>query len=136
MTAGLKKFIFFSFFISLLCFGLSTLLFNFCCGQYYFKALPLLPLYFFLLYAITHYLLLKKADAKFGKFSAMFILMTGIKMILNITIIVIYVFQDKTRAIPFLIVFICYYIIFTIFEVVSLLNYFKKKKTEPTVLVQ
>ncbi|HBX50900.1 MAG: hypothetical protein A2275_11115 [Bacteroidetes bacterium RIFOXYA12_FULL_35_11] len=136
MTADFKKFILNSFFISLLCFGASYLLFAFCCNQYYFKALPLIPLYFFLIYALTHYLLLKKAEDKFGKFSAMFILMTGLKMILNIAIIVLYVFQDKTRAIPFLIVFICYYIIYTLFEVVSLLNYFKKKKNEPTVLVQ
>jgi hypothetical protein len=78
---------------------------------------------------------MKKGDVAFGKFSAAFMLFTGIKMILNVGIIVAYVYHDKTKAIPFLVVFAVYYIVYTVYEIISLLNYFRKKNEQPPILI-
>ncbi len=92
-----------------------------------------LPVFWIILFgmalftAILHIILVKLTSYNISKFSSRFILITGIKMILFLAIIVSYSFLNTNKAVPFLISFLILYILFTTFEVVLILPFFKNQ---------
>lgn len=86
---------------------------------------PLIPaqfIFFILTTGILHYLLLKGLEKKPQMFVTYFMGLTGLKMFLYLIIIVIYFFIYKSQAMSFIVSFLAFYILFTIFEVVSLVK--------------
>jgi len=77
--------------------------------------------------AFLHYTLIKLTTHNISKFSTRFILITGIKMIFFLTVIVSYSFLNPEHAVPFLIIFLILYILFSVFEVVVIIPFFKKQ---------
>ncbi len=84
----------------------------------------MLPL-FFAITLLTHYLLLKGSEKSFAKFTTNYMLITFSKLMLLLIVLLLYVFTHKTDAIPFIIWFFLFYILFAVFEAVELQN-FKK----------
>lgn len=119
--------------VSLMAVGL--LLFNTCLEKYYFPAFPFIVLYFFALTFITHNILVKISNVRFARFSSVYMLITGIKMFVNIGFLVIFIWQHPKTAFPFLISFLVVYFSYTIFEVVALLSHFKSRNSPPTIIV-
>lgn len=76
---------------------------------------------------ILHIILIKLTSSNILKFSNRFILITGIKMIVFLFVIVSYSFLNTHQAVPFLIMFLVLYILYSIFEVVLILPFFKKQ---------
>jgi hypothetical protein len=95
--------------------------------SYYFLALPF---YFFAIMAFFHVLLVTTTEKKAQLFVNRFMLLTGIKLLLNLVIILILAFVLKGIVVPIVICFLILYIIFTIFEVRELLKIISKASND------
>lgn len=90
------------------------------------KTTPFLILFFFIITAIVHMLLVKLTDQRPGKFISGFMLTTTLKLFLYVIILIAYAFSNRTNAVPFIITFFCLYLLYTIFEVVHILPILKQ----------
>lgn len=86
---------------------------------------PFIAGFFFAISLLVHRFLLKKSGGKHTKFVNAFLLTTTIKLLLFLTIIVIYVLLNRDDAIGFIFTFFTYYLIYTSFEIVSILKYLR-----------
>ena len=82
--------------------------------------------YYFLFTLGLHYYLTKKADAK--SFVMKFMGVTGIKLFLNLIVILVYGLNNKPKAVSFALIFLLVYFLFTIFESRQLINLYKSDK--------
>ncbi|MCD4747071.1 MAG: hypothetical protein K8R58_12310 [Bacteroidales bacterium] len=91
---------------------------------------PALPYLFFFFFALTlavHYVLLKASEKKFSKFFNYFMLSTVVKLLIYFSVILLYVYINREDTIAFIITFFILYILFTAFEVISILKYPKSE---------
>jgi len=93
----------------------------------------ILPVFWYMLIgmagltAIMHFSILKISEIGAQKFTSRFMMVSGIKMILYLIFITIYVFTFTAQAKVFLISFFILYMLFTVFEVVQIMIYLKQK---------
>ena len=125
MNNHLKKFISRGIIISLILFISGFFLFITILKEYFSFSFPVLLLVIFFITVLFHRYLIRSVGGSNRKFPAKFLGATGIKMGLYMILIIIYVILDRENAVPFLLVFMIVYLIFTIFEVVSILDYLK-----------
>jgi hypothetical protein len=85
-------------------------------------AYPWLILLFFVITALVHYVLLKIAELNPRKFVGYFMLATALKLFTYLIFVFIYVFTVKTGILQFILAFFTFYIIYTVFEVVTILS--------------
>jgi len=123
MNNHLKKFIKRGIIISLIIFLAGFFLFITILKEYFSFSFPVLLLVIFLITVLFHRYLIRSAGESNRKFPAKFLGATGIKMGFYMILIIIYVVFDRENAVPFLLVFMIIYLTFTIFEIVSVLNY-------------
>jgi len=81
-----------------------------------------------LLTALMHYSVLQISEKSASSFSSRFMMISGIKMMVYLIFITIYVFSFTTQAKIFLISFFILYLIFTLFEVFQIVIYLKRGK--------
>jgi hypothetical protein len=82
---------------------------------------------FFLLTAVVHYVLLRISTLNPRKFVGYFMLATFLKLFVYLIVMVVYAFTiNREEVMPFVLGFFILYIIYTVFEVVSLLSQTKK----------
>ena len=74
-----------------------------------------------------HYSILQVAEKETSKFTSRFLMATGIKMIIYLIFIIVYVFSHTTNAKIFLIYFLIHYLLYTAFEVYMILRYLKQQ---------
>ena len=86
---------------------------------------PFIAAFFFAISLLVHRYLLKKAGGQHTKFVNAFLLTTTVKLLLFLAIIVIYVLLNRDDAIGFILTFFTYYLIYTSFEIVSILKYLR-----------
>lgn len=125
MNNHLKKFIIRGIIISLILFITGFFLFITILKEYFSFSFPVLLLVIFLITVLFHRYLIRSIGESNKKFPVKFLGATGIKMGFYIILIIMYVVFDRENAVPFLLVFMIIYLIFTIFEVVSVLDYIK-----------
>ena len=77
--------------------------------------------------AVFHLSILQVSDKNSAKFTSKFMMVSGIKMIIYLALIVFYAFSFPDKAKIFLISFFILYMLYTIFEVLLIVNFFKKK---------
>jgi len=123
MNNHLKKFIKRGIIISLIIFLAGFFLFITILKEYFSFSFPVLLLVIFLITVLFHRYLIRSAGDSNRKFPAKFLGATGIKMGFYMILIILYVVFDRENAVPFLLVFMIIYLTFTIFEIVSVLNY-------------
>ncbi len=87
---------------------------------------PYIAAFFFAISLLVHRYLLKKSDGQHTKFINAFLLTTTVKLLLFLAIIVVYVLFNRDDAIGFILTFFAYYLIYTSFEIVSILKYLRK----------
>lgn len=98
-----------------------------------FEQVALTPAYLFiilLMFAITTtilWLLGKSMDGKLSRFTNAFMLLNFGKLFLYTVIIFVYAYLNREDAIPFIISFFVYYLLFTGFEIYVLLKINRKK---------
>jgi hypothetical protein len=106
--------------------GLAIYLWNYFMPQYACDHAWFILLYYMIFTAGLHIWLTKNADSR--TFIMKFMGVTGIKMLVNLIIILVYGLNFKSKAIPFTLSFLLIYFLFTIFESRQLIREFKTKK--------
>lgn len=98
--------------------------------EYYLQIYPLLLFYFVILTYIIHIVLLKASEMRPQKFVNKYLLLTTVKLLINIVIITVYLFLNREKAVPFLIVFLIHYLVYTFFEVAFFSEYLRKSSNK------
>lgn len=94
----------------------------------YFKGFLIIPILFFCITLALQWYLLRSSRKEIIKFTPRFIGSTGIKMLLYIIVIVVYLLIDRAHAVSFLVWFLFCYVLYTVIEIISLLRYFRNNK--------
>jgi len=84
-------------------------------------ATPYLIILFYLITAIVHYVLLRITALNPRKFVGYFMLATSLKLMNYLIVVVVYVFYVKEGILSFILTFFILYIIYTAFEVATIL---------------
>ena len=119
------------FFIKLFLFSLIIVIMDYCWNVFMpiEVAVPRIWLIFGFFVVLTigfHILITNAAKGKPQNFIRFYMGSTALRMMICLIVIVAYRFADKPTVIPFAIGFLGHYILFTIFEVSSLLKTLKK----------
>ncbi|MBU0763798.1 MAG: hypothetical protein KJ607_03070 [Bacteroidetes bacterium] len=94
--------------------------------EQYIFILPYVLVFFYIITCGLHYVLLRITRLKPDKFVTYFMMITTIKLLFYMIVMIVYLFFDREGAVVFLLVFLFLYILFTVFEVLSLLSFLKK----------
>jgi hypothetical protein len=121
-----QKFILQLTILSLIAGFLAYLLDRFLPSGFITPALPYLFILFYVITALVHFVLLKISALNPGKFVSYFMLTTFLKLMNYLIVIVVYVFYVKKGVLPFILAFFALYIIYTVFEVVTILSQTKE----------
>jgi hypothetical protein len=90
-------------------------------GRMISPALPYLFLLFYVIGALVHFVLLRITALNPRKFVSYFMLATFFKLMNYLIVILVYVLYVKEGILPFILSFFILYIIYTVFEVVTIL---------------
>lgn len=71
---------------------------------------------------LVFYQLTKSLEGKLSRFFNVFMLLNFFKLMLYLVVIVGYALLNREGAIPFIITFFVYYLVFTVYEIVALLK--------------
>ncbi len=127
MRNTLKTFIVRSLILTVIVGGVGAGLFSTILKTYYLNVFPFMLAGFLILTVTVHGWLIKALlDKNTFKFGNKFLLSLGVKFLIYFTFVVIYMFSNRDNIVPFIIVFIFLYLIYTTFEVVSLVKTVKK----------
>jgi len=86
------------------------------------SAFPGLLLMFFTITAVVHYVLLRITALNPRKFVGYFMLATTLKLLVYIIVVFAYLFIVRTGILQFILAFFILYIIYTVYEVVTILS--------------
>ena len=86
-------------------------------------ALPFLFFFFMATSLLSYFLMLRSLNSKFSKFVNTFLLLTTVKLLLYVSVLIIYVFINRADAVGFMLNFFILYLCYTIFEVVYIIRY-------------
>ncbi len=96
---------------------------------YITPSLPYLIIFFFSVTAVVYYYIIKASEQRFARFVTVFMLTTFLKLMLYLTVLLIYIFLiSRKNSVPFIAAFFIYYLLFTIFETVYILIVTKNNK--------
>jgi len=113
--------------LSLLLLALTTVLFHEILNPWFNPIFPFIILYFFAFNVIQHSSLLKMKEKNPMAFNTGFMAWFGVKLFLNLTIIIVFVLLNRPEALSFVLYFASCYIFYTLFEVTSLVKSMKSK---------
>ncbi len=102
-----------------------ALVFNFLFPEKFHWSLLLIPAILAIVTTLLHRKLLQSGKDRPQKFINVFMAVTGIKLMIYLITVLIYVMLFTNYAIPFVIIFFSLYIIYTVIEIKSLLKYLK-----------
>ncbi|MDD2964460.1 MAG: hypothetical protein PHQ65_14155 [Bacteroidales bacterium] len=89
-------------------------------------AMPFLLLMIMSVTIIMHHSLLKNSSGKPNRFINRILAFTGIKMVGYLIVITLYAFANRGDAVPFIITFMIYYLVYSAFELYALLRFLKQ----------
>jgi len=112
--------------ITLLLAILSGLTFYYLPAQYQTRAWPFLLTFLFITNIILFTLFLKVYQKKTSSYANYFMMATVIKLLVYLTIIIVYLIYHPEEAKAFLLSFLVYYLVFTFVEVRSVLKIHKE----------
>ncbi len=82
--------------------------------------------FFMVVTALIHFLLIKVAEESPKKFITHFMAITGIKLFLYLVIVLLYALLKGKAALGFVVLFLIFYLLYSVFEIITLLRHFKK----------
>lgn len=112
----LKKIIIFTAIII----GILSIFYYYLPKAYIHPALPFILIFYFTITLVTHYFQLKIKEKKFASFTSNFMIITFLKLLILLTVLLIYVFLNQNNALSFIIWYFIFYILYTVFEVIEL----------------
>ncbi len=101
---------------------ISLLLFSKLIPQFYLPVFPFIVLFFVVVSVSIHAYLLRLASKELGKFTRSIMLITSLKLMLYSAVAILYIAIDMENAKVFVVCFLSLYVVFTVFEVFSLLG--------------
>jgi hypothetical protein len=107
---------------------IAAFLYIFILRKYYITIFPFLIIFFFLINLVFHLLLIKASKERMAKFSSQFMLSMSLKLFLYIIFITIYLYLYSDNAVLFIANFSILYLVFTVFEISSLLSDLKENE--------
>ena len=122
----LYKIIVFTLIVSILEFGLYTLIPE----RFITSSWPYIIIFFFGFTLFMHHHLLKATQGKPQKFIFTFMMFTTIKILLYLALILVYVLLNRADAVAFIMAFFVNYFLFTLFEIIAVLKFLQKEKTD------
>jgi hypothetical protein len=128
MLISQRKFILTLLILTVIILVLGYALFGFLLPQYYFPYFPVIPTFLFIVTIVVHSYMIRASENDPRKFTSKYLGAMGVKMFIYLVFLVVFLFLDTRRAVPFLLSFLVTYATFTIFEVFSILNFLKKDK--------
>ena len=108
--------------------GMAILLYQSVLKGYYLSIFPLQFAVVILVTVISHLRLMNSVEQNARRFSTTFLSVMSAKLFIYLFFILICLLVDRSKAINFVVTFLLLYLIFTIFEVIEISNYFKKNQ--------
>lgn len=78
-----------------------------------------ISIYFFLLSAVFHYGLVRASAGRPAVFVRYYMGATTLKLFIHLGVLLVFAFLHREKLFPFAITFLCQYLLFTVFEVIS-----------------
>lgn len=122
MEKSIKKYIQNLGIISLTLLLISALMYLTFLKPWFNYVFPFVILYFFLLSSFQHYKLIKTARENPLVFNTNYMAWFGLKLFLHLSFVIIYVLLDRSQALSFVLFFGFCYVVYTVYDVVSLSN--------------
>ncbi len=127
MEKELKRFFIKVFFLFLTVCFVSQLLFLTVFETYNFPGRIISVVFVWIVTCAFHYWLMTTVNNRPKAFNRVFMMQTTLKLLLYMACIVVYLVLYRQYAIPFTVHFLVLYLIFAVFEVVSILKFVKKE---------
>ena len=121
----LKKFNYRIIAVAFITYLVMAVVFYFIIPTLFHFSLIAVPVLLVLVTSLLHRKLVHTGNERPIKFINMFMAVTGIKLIVYLVIILLYVMLLTKYAIPFIVIFFSLYIVFTFIEIKGLLKYLK-----------
>jgi hypothetical protein len=86
----------------------------------------LIWIFFITTTALIHIVLVKASEESPKKFVTSFLALTGLKLFTYLIIILIYALFKRQAALGFVVFFLAMYLLYSMFEIITLLRHFKK----------
>lgn len=96
-------------------------------SEYYVSIFWMLLGLIAILTAIFHYSIVQIQEKQPARFATRFMMVTGLKMMIYLVVITAYAFLNPDKAKTFLISFLILYLVYTVFEVILIVRYLKKR---------
>jgi len=129
MTQSLKTFLIRLIYLTLVVYVLGFVAFRFFFASSFYTFFAFLPVIFYGVNAIFHGHLIQASHLEMRKFTQRFLTVFGIKIMLLLAFIITYAYFNPQKAVPFLITFFLLYVIYTTFEIVSIVRFQQRKQT-------
>lgn len=97
--------------------------------EYFVRQIWLILIYFIIISALFHLILLQKQKGEPKKYIRTFLASTTARLFIHIIVLIALALLNRDRAIPLIITFFCCYLLFTIFEVTMQMKEPKQNKT-------
>jgi len=127
ISAASRQFIFKILIFTMIIAAIATSLFLTILKMWYLAAYPYMIILIAAVTTIGHLLVIKASAQNSRKFATAFLASVTLKLMIYLTFILAYLLIDHSQVIPFVLTFIILYILFTVFEVVQVLNFIKRK---------
>ncbi len=108
-------------------FIIGFILFSTVFSDYFQPVFYFLIIYFIILSAGGRFILLKGKINKPANFNMRYFMVRWGKVLLHMTFIIIYLFNHRENVLAFILTFLAYYVVFSVFDIYTLNNYLKKK---------
>jgi len=128
----LKDFITRIFIFSSCCFVLAIILYFILPSEFISVNVWFLFPFYIAVTTIIFLLIAKFSASQPAKFIGRFMLITFLKLVFLLIILVVYAFKNKEDAIAFIIDFFVLYILYSVFEIISALDFLKKHNSNNT----
>ena len=102
--------------------------FNFFLRQYVLRIFPWLLGYFIMITALSFFWLLKSEIVSNSRFINKYIIITTLRLLLSLLFIIVYLLFVKTNLISFVVTFLILYLVYAVFELLTVLSSINKKK--------
>jgi len=128
MSVASRQFIVKILVFSVLIYAISTALFLTVLKTWYFAAYPYQLILIAAITTIGHLWILKASGKKPQKFTTAYMASVTLKLMVYLTFMLVYLLIDRSQVIPFVLTFVSFYTLFTVFEVTQVLTFLKKTK--------
>ncbi len=129
MSASSRQFIVRITILTVIIATIATALFLTILKQWYLASYPYLIVLVATVTTIGHLWVTNAAAGNARKFATAFLASVTFKLMIYLTFILVYLLIDRSQAVSFILTFVTIYVLFTIFEVVQVLNFIKKQST-------